>query len=733
MKRIEIDKLKNIIKQLENDIGNIKESYQNSKKRITKELNNQRVLINIEIKRLKNQLHYQPNTLKEFLMQEVENWEEKILPIIDKSLLSISRDKLKPTIVDEESMNFFGISIDFEALEKYPTIDFLRRKLKELKEEKKLAKNRAKEEIEKERFKLEQIIEIRLLELRAVEDKITLKDEEIAKLNNQIKALEENKNSLRDKEVKEIENLKHFLKNKEESLKNGIQKSKLKKEKLKKEIRRIEKDKKYKKMKIKKGFEDEILFLKDKLKDETEGEIKKVRDKIEKLNMQKLSQTIDKRLKNLREEKSLIDKRLEEAILARRFIDEFDEKQKLIQWLPALEKRYKKIDRFLENIDKIITNKINKLHKNIEYYERELKKDKNRENEFQKSIDRLYKLELNLFEVDEKSEDKSLASLIEEYKEKKSLYDKLRVDFKIKLNRLSVLENSTIVNDINLNLDRFDEVDSIRKLEHIKNSLEELKNFETTTYQSQKRIINTKFKNYIKNILDQKIENFDDLEDSFKEQLNRVNRNLKQADFGAIKDIHLSMVHLKSDKNSIASLIIKLREKLNCTNELFDDEGSLFFDKPKSIKRIDDIIGILERIKELSDKGAVHLFDTIDLDISYVENGIKQDNKNHLKNDSSSGGNILLKVAVAISILALFIKKTATTRKETPLFLIIDEVSRLQRQNQEKLKNYINRNGFKSLFITPDPIFPDSLSAIYYMFRGVSRDGKLEISQMNMI
>ncbi len=105
--------------------------------------------------------------------------------------------------------------------------------------------------------------------------------------------------------------------------------------------------------------------------------------------------------------------------------------------------------------------------------------------------------------------------------------------------------------------------------------------------------------------------------------------------------------------------------------------------------------------------------------------------KQNIKDDSSSGGNILLKVAIAISILNRYAKKISS---DTPFFLIIDEISKLQIKNQNKIQEYINENGFKTLFITPDPAYPDPDRAIYYTFKNIQHESEsMEIRQMNIM
>jgi len=91
----------------------------------------------------------------------------------------------------------------------------------------------------------------------------------------------------------------------------------------------------------------------------------------------------------------------------------------------------------------------------------------------------------------------------------------------------------------------------------------------------------------------------------------------------------------------------------------------------------------------------------------------------------------MLKVAIAISILNLYTKMDS---EKSPFFLIVDEVSKLQNKNQNLLQSYINDNGFKTLFITPDPAYPDPDRAIYYTFKNIQEEGEyLQIRQMNVI
>ena len=98
--------------------------------------------------------------------------------------------------------------------------------------------------------------------------------------------------------------------------------------------------------------------------------------------------------------------------------------------------------------------------------------------------------------------------------------------------------------------------------------------------------------------------------------------------------------------------------------------------------------------------------------MEFVENGIKKTNITQIKNESSTGGSMLLKIAIAISILKVYIKEAKNL-----FYLIIDEVSRLHSENQKKLKKFANESGFKMIFVTPEPVLADSKELIYYKFR----------------
>jgi len=94
-----------------------------------------------------------------------------------------------------------------------------------------------------------------------------------------------------------------------------------------------------------------------------------------------------------------------------------------------------------------------------------------------------------------------------------------------------------------------------------------------------------------------------------------------------------------------------------------------------------------------------------------------------IKNESSTGGSILLKIAIAVSLLELFLKEKAN------LFLILDEVSVISAKNQKLLRDYVNERGLGVIYVTPDlPVLGDVEEIDIYKFR--STNGEFEVIRL---
>ena len=716
--------------QEERKIESHKNDYLQTRFERAKKLNSVRLYNNTKIKEYQTLLHHEPNTFKAFLAEEVDGWEEQIFPIIDKELLSKSCDALKPVADTKSTSTLFGVTVDLTSLEAYPTAEELHEKIIQHKEDRRISLKKAREEDRNLKTEYDHLLNQINLQINNIKSEIELEQKNLGALQVKLSELKQDYTQRKERYQDNKEKLKAQF---EIQKKKYLQEIKRINDEIKSRKNEEKIQNNHKKRQIeqrKKDLEFNLNALKNQVQSEIESARVEVRKEIQKLEAEKKTKTEDELLSELKNQRDVKEKELKECYRAETFLDEYEEKQEHIATLPSIKKEHKKAESFLGNIKTKVNHKIEVAKQQSQSLEEAHHQNSLKLKKLKDGINKADALEVDLSIIEKVEELEALDKLVEVYQLENRGYKNLRIDFKSLLSRLASLEYNAII-DINLNIDKFDEVASIASLEHIKDSLEELNKFSMISYDNQKRSRHADFTNYLNNIIPQKLGTFNDLEDRFEQQKNRINRNLNKVDFGAIKQISLEMDKSKGNQNSIASLMQLLNSKVVSARTMFEDKESLFFDKPKSIENIDAIIETLGKIKKQSAGGAIHIFDTIDLTISYVENAVKKKGLSHLKNDSSSGGNILLKVAITISILALFTNKAD---KDTPFFLIVDEISRLKHQNQENLKKYINDHGFRTLFITPDPVYPDPKAAMYYMFRNSGNEkGGLEIAQMNIV
>lgn len=703
------------------------EKYQELRKSNAKTLWKHRKSSNDKIFYANSILYPIKNSFNEFLSNNIDDWEKVIYPIIDKNLLIKSCDELKPVKFDVEVPISF--KIDISNLETIPTkdeaIEIIKRekysKIQALKNSKAVYKDEvAKLDENKNKF----IAEIESLSLeifnfikqneelnRAIkEDKIKIEELEISLL----KDIEEIQKKYKE-DIEEINNIKIELENSRNN-KKGNEVLALKNKKFEEiKRRRIHRDKNIDVLKNKIEKDKDIVIEKEK------EEMKNLKSKLKKSDDDSLIKSLFSQIANLEKDYSI-------SYDADKYLREYEEKKDEILRLPIVQQEKNNFDILLENREKLlkkvetfVEQKIDEISNQIGTIN--LKKDK-----YEKGIKKYKQLEISIDGEIETNE--YLVDLISNFEELSSEYRNKKSKFREFIDKLKKLEKHSLI-EINFNNENFDEANSIIELNNIIESLNELDNFEKNKYESEKKRRHNNFDTFLKNTIPSKIQSFDDLEMDFEKAKNSINKSLSNADFGVIKNIRLNTDSSKKRNDSISYLMRQLNLKAKDTTMLYAKNSLFYFDITKSVDNISDIQSILEEIKQKSSNGMINLFDTIDLTISYTENGKNIENKHNIKDDSSSGGNILLKVAIAMSILSRYAKKV---ENDTPFFLIIDEVSKLQSKNQNLIKKYINQNGFKTLFITPDPAYPDPQKALFYTFKNIQEEGEtLEIRQMNII
>lgn len=713
----------------DNELRKNKNRYKELRKSNCKTLLNTRRFLNQQILNAKGILYPTPNSFKEFLTREIEDWESEIYPIIDKSLLSKSCDELNPQKLDIDTPISFTINKD--NLETIPTKDEAVEIIKKARIEKFEALKNSKAVYKDEVAKINEDENRIIADIESIETQINDTYESISKASitiDQIESqIEELENAL-EKDIDEVYNVKY----KEE--KNSLVISKEKLEEQKKEIktkdlptlRKKRVDSISERAKIR---DNNIKIIESTIEKEKSDLIEKENREINELNELLKKNKEDEVISSLSSKVRKLQEEYNNAVLAKNYLDEYDENKDRILELPKKDKQRTHLKILLDSRHRLLLKIHTKRDEKQEEIDQELEKLSHSLEMYDKGIRKHKKLDLKEI-PDEVETNEYLFNLINSYEDLSRGYANEKSKFRTLIDKLRKLEKHSLI-EINFNSDTFDEVESISELSNILDSLDELDKFEKNKYESEKKRRHNNFDTFLKNTIPSKLQSFDDLEHDFEKAKNSINKSLGNANFGVIKNIRLDTESSKKRSDTIASLMQQLSSKVTDTVKLYSNKSLFYYDVPRSVDNINDIQEILDLIKEKGSKGMINLFDTIDLGISYTENGKKIENKQNIKDDSSSGGNILLKVAIAMSILNRYAKKT---NSDTPFFLIIDEVSKLQSKNQNLIKDYINSNGFKTLFITPDPAYPDPDKAIYYTFKNIQEEGDyLEIRQMNII
>lgn len=721
-----IEKINKENQRLHEQMQDTKNKYTEQRSVFAMELLNKRKEMRNQIEIRLNQIATKPGTFKEFLANEVINWEKEIYPIIDKKILLMPIESLNPRI--KENSEIFGIDVDTSMLDKIPTPQEARDQInvmkKELYQYRVLAHEKFKEvELEKNQFiaELESKIEENKARIENAQNeiktisgnifvfnqKITDEYTALATKINQLEATKNTKNTKIDLQIKILEDNRKTL----------IA-----------EQNKIENEKKRFLTKLHEDFEFNIKAIEKEEHAKKEKKIQAVNDEIIKINHLKKAHDKDDLIATLTNEVTALEKENEKCILAKQFLEDFEAAQKEIKLLYIKISDRDNLSSYIHRLKNSISNSL----KDISKIQDELKKNKEAfelsVNKYKDGFQEYYTLEIELQEEVIETE-QFLVALIKGYKNLIAEYKNKKADLKSFVSKIGELESYPLL-EVDLSIKGFDEAKSVANLLNIIDALNELEDFKSNKYESQKKRSNREFNLFLNNTLPQKLTNFGNLENEFLEIVDKVNKNLQNANFGVVRDISLETKTNSAHKDSVGKLFENLGSKIKDSANLYSKDSLFFHDIPKSVKNIEEIIDILGEIKKRGTEGTINLFDAIELSISYIENGKKNENRMQIKNDSSSGGNILLKVAIAISILNIYYKPNKES--EIPFYLIIDEISRLQHKNQTLLRDYINSNGFKTLFITPDALYPDLDKAIYYIFKNIENEGEsLRVTQMN--
>jgi chromosome segregation ATPase len=706
---IQKNELLNEIVKLKKELNRIKIDYEddmiNLKKHYKKEIN----LIDEKIKFFENILKTKPNSFKEFLNQNVDNWEEELYPVIDEKLLSMDIDDLKPKIVSER---VFGIELDKSKLKSIPTM----REAEEEIERLNTLKKSLNEELNQKLGLLEKDFKTKEIEILS---KIDVNNEKINEINEEFKKIEEKIKNLKEK-LKDRLNELETLKNEEIKLvKLNIKKQdeivnslKEKIESLRREIKKLKKELNSKIEELNKLKEQELRDIINNLKEKIKKEEALIDEKINELNIKKNKISKDERIEELNREIAKITEKLKEIEKYELYLKEYEDKKVFIQKEGFYKKELEKFKNYKERINEFFVKMENKLNEKLANIEKNIKDIEDKIEIINKGLKEVSNIKLPEKKL---KTNEYLLYLIEEYRKKDGEFKEKRISFKDTASNIkTALERFAIEGlEVNFNIEKLaDLVDE--ELEKV----DELYIFKDKKFEILNKTRIKGLKNLISGILDKKLDNFENAKEDFLSQVRRINHNLSKVDFGIIKNIK---IEIEESKRNILKIFDEIKKNIEDLIILLDNEESLFFDRADSDRKLKKIEELFNMIKKEVKNESFSLIDVVDINVKFTENE-KENTLKLIKNESSTGGSILLKIAIAVSLLELFIKEKAN------LFLILDEVSVLSTKNQKLLKEYVNERGLGVIYVTPDLPLVDVEDIDIYKFRNVG--GEFEVVKL---
>ena len=277
--------------------------------------------IDEEIENLKNLLNTSKGSFKEFLEENVVNWEEEVYPIIDEKLLNLSVDMLEPKIISNQ---IFGIELNKEYLKSILSKSEIENKLSNLNTKKenitlsyqnslKLLEDNLNEKLQQNRFKVQEIenkinFVTKNIETIKTDFEIELKniDTKIENLKNDLKQLKQQKT---DKQ-KDIQNQINLLNQENNTILKEI---KTQKSILKSKLQKLDEEK-----------QNKITKIKQEAQKQYQKEVQKYTQKIQDLENQKYNISNDNRLKEFENELKIVEFRLNEIIEAKLFLKDYE-------------------------------------------------------------------------------------------------------------------------------------------------------------------------------------------------------------------------------------------------------------------------------------------------------------------------------------------------------------------------------------------------------------------------
>ncbi len=642
------------------------------------------------------------NSFQAFLNDNIDDWEKRLYPIMEKKLLSMDIQTLNPNIIDSDK--FFGISLNLDSLDTLPTRQQIEFELEKISNELDIMKDSFEKEVknieDEYKKKIEEVesliskektnLEILLLKIEEIKIK---KDKSLNNYNNERKTIIEERREERRILDTQIEKIKDSILKEQEIIKE-----------LNLQIKQINKTfvdsfNLYKKDKIK-----ELDKKVEELKNISKQKIEEINKKIDELENKKHDITQDEKLRELNIELKNVEQKLLDVSQSEAYFKRYENVQSKILNKINIEKSLSKKEQFKNKVESLFHKKQKELETFILEQTKILEELNLKSKSYKNGLERFSSLEISLSD-DFIETDILLETLVSEFLNKRDEHISKRSKFKESFEIVVKSLKKHGKFDLPIDLEYFSELTKLSNEKDLENSIYEL-------YYYQKKIKDEKRNSTLElsalvERTNQRLKNFDSSNKKLRSKIAKINKSLNNIDFSVINSIQLKREDASG--NNIGAYLVDLRNLL--TNIKVNEENTIFENNIYFEKDIDETIKLLNNIKDILGNNKLSSYDSSTIKIGYSENSKPIKWVEQIQSQASTGTNLMLKVAITISILGEYI-----SNNENLFYLIIDEVSQLHSNNQNKMREFAKENGFNIVFVAPEPTLIKPKDIRYYIF-----------------
>ncbi len=231
-----------------------------------------------------------------------------------------------------------------------------------------------------------------------------------------------------------------------------------------------------------------------------------------------------------------------------------------------------------------------------------------------------------------------------------------------------------------------------------------------------KKRFHDRFANII-NLIGDEIQQLINKSSEIEKIVNEINKDFSSRNFiGAINTLELRMTQ---SENRIYKALVEIK-KFQSENQHILGESNLFNLGNMDKKNSDAVSLLIFLSKEISEskENCITLSDSFELEFRIVENGQDSGWVQKLSNVGSEGTDILIKAMINIMLLNVFKERSIRkTKSEFKLHCMMDEIGKLHSSNIKGILNFANERNIILINSSPNPTNPLDYKYTYILRR----------------